>query len=258
MVSTDSVRPRAASEVKSWDIETDVLITGYGGAGVGAAIEAARGGAEVLVLEAAGGPGGASAMSGGYIYTGGGTALQKACGVKDTQENFYNGWVASTGPTSGPSPQTHVERCEVYAKEGVSYFDWLVSFGIPYKERFFDGPCWQVPSGYGVTWSGGESAYPWNLVADPAPRAHVAYLAPGEGKGDAGPGQIVLKHLVAGADALGVKKELDLKVERLVTESDGRVVGVIARRYGDEVAIKAPRGVVLTAGGVMYKPPRTG
>jgi 3-oxo-5alpha-steroid 4-dehydrogenase len=253
MAINDSVRPRAASEVKSWDIETDVVVTGYGGAGAGAAIEAARGGAEVVVLERAGGTGGASGMSGGYVYTGGGTALQKACGIKDSPENFYNGLVASTGPTSGPSPQTHIERCEVLAKEGVAYFDWLVSFGIPYKEKFFDGPTWQVPAECGLTWSGGESAYPWNQVADPAPRAHVAYLPPGTG-GDAGPGQIVLKHLTAGADALGVKKEVDLKVERLVTESDGRVVGVIGRRYGEEVAVKARRGVVLTAGGFMNNP----
>jgi 3-oxo-5alpha-steroid 4-dehydrogenase len=193
-------------------------------------------------------------MSGGYIYTGGGTALQKACGIKDTPENFYNHLIASTGPTSGPSPSTHIERCEVLAKEGVSYFDWMVSFGIPYQERFFDGPCWQIPADYGLTWSGGESAYPFNQLADPAPRAHVAYLPPGSGVGDQGPGQVVMKHLTAGADALGVKKEVDIRVERLVTESDGRIVGVIGRRYGEEIAVKARRGVILTAGGFMNNP----
>lgn len=254
MATQDSVRPRLASEVKSWDAEADVVITGYGGAGAGAAIEAARAGADVLVLERAGGPGGASGMSGGYVYTGGGTALQKACGVTDTPENFYNGLLASTGPTAGPTPQTHRERCEVYAAEGVAYFDWLVSFGIPYKERFFDGPTWQAPADYGLTWSGGENAYPWNEIAAPAPRAHIAYLPPEQYKGDAGPGQVVLKHLVAGADALGVRKELDIRVECLVTESDGRVVGVIGRRYGREFAVKARRGVVLTAGGFMNNP----
>ncbi|MCU1655652.1 MAG: putative oxidoreductase [Pseudonocardiales bacterium] len=255
MATNDSVRPRAASEVKSWDIEADVVVTGYGGAGAGAAIEAARAGADTLVLERAGGVGGASGLSGGYVYTGGGTALQKACGIQDTPENFYNHLIASTGPTSGPSPATHVERCQVYCEEGVSYFDWLVSFGIPYKERFFDGPTWQSPADYGLTWSGGENAYPWNELATPAPRAHVAYLEPGTSVSpEAGPGQVVLKHLSSGAEALGVRTELDIRVERLVTESDGRVVGVVARRYGEEVTVRARRGVVLTAGGFLTNP----
>jgi 3-oxo-5alpha-steroid 4-dehydrogenase len=36
------------------------------------------------VLERAGGGGGTSAMSGGVLYLGGGTALQKACGFEDS------------------------------------------------------------------------------------------------------------------------------------------------------------------------------
>ena len=37
-------------------------------------------------------------------------------------------------------------------------------------------------------------------------------------------------------------------MQRLVIESDGRVVGVIARRYGTELAVRARRGVVLASG----------
>ncbi len=78
------VRPLSAESIDVWDYEADVVIAGYGIAGVSAAVEAARAGAEVLVLERAGGWGGAASLAGGFIYMGGGTPLQKALGFEDT------------------------------------------------------------------------------------------------------------------------------------------------------------------------------
>src|SRR5690606_18725853 len=70
-VSTDIV-PIPAAEISRWDYEADVVIAGYGVAGAAAAVEAARAGADVLVLERTGSWGGAAAMAGGFIYLGGG------------------------------------------------------------------------------------------------------------------------------------------------------------------------------------------
>ena len=56
----------------------DVVVVGFGIAGGCAALEAARAGARVLVLERAAVHGGTSAMSGGHFYLGGGTAVQRA------------------------------------------------------------------------------------------------------------------------------------------------------------------------------------
>ena len=53
----------------------DVIVVGFGAAGAAAAIEAADRGARVLVLDRSYG-GGASALSGGVVYAGGGTRLQ--------------------------------------------------------------------------------------------------------------------------------------------------------------------------------------
>ena len=50
-----SVAPIDARGIATWDVEADVVIAGYGIAGVSAAIEAARAGAEVVVLERTGG-----------------------------------------------------------------------------------------------------------------------------------------------------------------------------------------------------------
>ena len=64
----------------AWDDQADVVVVGFGGAGACAAIEAARNGAEVLVLDRFTG-GGATAASGGVVYAGGGTSVQRATGV---------------------------------------------------------------------------------------------------------------------------------------------------------------------------------
>ena len=80
--------PLAASEVARWDREADVIVVGFGIAGGSAAIEAARAGSEVLLLERASEGGGTSAESEGMIYFGGGTPIQRACGFEDSLEEM--------------------------------------------------------------------------------------------------------------------------------------------------------------------------
>ena len=63
MTPESDVTPVAASSINSWDAEADVVIAGYGIAGAAAAVEAARRGADVLVLERTGSWGGAASMA---------------------------------------------------------------------------------------------------------------------------------------------------------------------------------------------------
>ena len=87
--ATSPSRPRALESVGRWEREADVVIVGYGGAGACAAIEAAGLGVRVLVLEAASGGGGSTAISGGHLYLGGGTRVQRAVGLEDTPEEMF-------------------------------------------------------------------------------------------------------------------------------------------------------------------------
>src|ERR1700756_1020358 len=98
MSDATSVRPRRAADIAAWDLEADVVIAGYGIAGVSAAIEAARAGADVLVLERTSGWGGAAALAGGFVYLGGGTPIQKACGFEDSVDNMRTFLCAAMGP----------------------------------------------------------------------------------------------------------------------------------------------------------------
>ena len=62
-------------DIGSWDITTDVVVAGYGGAGVCAAIEIVEAGVDMLALECAESGGGTTITSGGQLYIGGGTKL---------------------------------------------------------------------------------------------------------------------------------------------------------------------------------------
>jgi 3-oxo-5alpha-steroid 4-dehydrogenase len=239
--SISPIAPLPAAEVGRWDAEADVVVVGYGCAGASAAIGATEVGARVIVLERAGAGGGASAMAGGEIYMGGGTAVQKACGFDDTPEAMYDFLMAATGP--GPNE----EKIAVYCDHSVEHFDWLVECGVVFKPTFYATPCWEPPTDDGLVFTGGENAWPFNLVASPAPRGHVPQIQNKRLMEKSG-GWELMRHLMATAEARGVEVRPDSRVTRLVVDG-GRVVGVVGRSFGDDFAIRAAGGVVLASGG---------
>jgi 3-oxo-5alpha-steroid 4-dehydrogenase len=239
------VTPLAASSIGSWDHEADVVIAGYGVAGAAAAVEAARSGADVLVLERTGSWGGAASMAGGFIYLGGGTALQTACGFSDSVDNM----TAFLNVAMGPGADEH--RIADYCADSVAHFDWLVGCGVPFKAEFFSEPGWEPMGDQGLMYSGGENSYPFNTIATPAPRGHVPQMQ-NKKQGEASAGFMLMKPLVETATSAGARALYDVRVQCLVVESDGRVVGLRARQYGTELTIKARTGVVLATGSFAY------
>ena len=111
-----TVRPIAASDVPSWDVEVDIVVVGYGCAGAAAAFEAAAAGADVLILERAGGAGGASAIAGGELYLGGGTPIQQACGFEDSAEDMFKFLMAACGPHADET------KVSLYSEQSVEHF----------------------------------------------------------------------------------------------------------------------------------------
>jgi 3-oxo-5alpha-steroid 4-dehydrogenase len=239
------VTPVSASTITQWDHEADVVVAGYGVAGAAAAVEAVRSDAEVLVLERTASWGGAAAMAGGFIYLGGGTAIQRACGFDDSVDAMTAFLNAAMGPGADE------KRIADYCAGSVEHFDWLVGCGVPFKAEFFGEPGWEPMGDQGLMYSGGENSYPFNTIATPAPRGHVPQMS-NKKQGEASAGFMLMKGLVDTATAAGAGALYDVRVQRLVVESDGRVVGLLARQYGTELAIRARRGVVLATGSFAY------
>lgn len=226
------------SEVESFATTTDVVVVGFGAAGTAAALAARERGAAVLAIERTGGAGGAAALAEGIIYLGAGTPVQTACGFSDSVENMTAYLMAACGPEPDEA------KVVAYAEGSLGHFDWLVAHGIEYDARL-DEETQMAPRGtHGLVWSGGENAWPFNEIATPAPRGHLA-------KTKNATGWLLMQTLAEAALAAGVEVAYDTKVEQLVVD-DGRVVGVVTQRYGERAVIMARRGVILTAGGFIW------
>lgn len=245
-VAAAGCEPRATvrdTEVTHWDLEADVVVAGSGAAGTSAAIEAARAGAETLVLEKLAKLGGSSGMSGGVIYLGGGTPIQKACGFEDTPEAMYDYIVASS------ALQQDLGKIQLYCERSLEHFDWLVANGVPYKAEF-TSELKEVPmSDASLYYSGSEMAWPFRELARPAPRGHV----PSE-PGMTG-GRRLMQALIPSAELLGVKYLTGVSCERLIQAQDGRVLGVLVTHDGITKRVRARRGVVLACGGFIHNRP---
>lgn len=214
----------------------DVLVVGFGCAGACAAHEAAAAGADVLVLERASGAGGTSSLSGGELYLGGGTALQRQSGVEDTPGAMADFLRAALGPAVDEA------KLQAYVAGSVEHYDWLVERGVPFTPGVYDDPSWMPPTDDGLMWLG-ERSWPFTKLATPAPRGH----RPATGHFG---GWLLMERLAAAARSAGAREVLDTTAERLVVD-DGRVVGVVARQYGDARTYLARSAVVLTTGGFV-------
>ena len=203
--------PHEALAPQRWDVEADVVVVGFGAAGVAASVTAHDLGADVVILEKApeGEHGGNTRVAGqGYLNT-------------SSADDAAAYLTALCGPYTVPD-----EMVRVWADEMCKNNDWLISVGGDPQEhqhqpvgiefpdlpgafcthKFHDGPTY----GYSHTWKRFES-----LVRERPIR--VLYETPAR--------QLIQDD---------VTKE---------------ILGVRARRRDEVVSVKARRGVVLTCGG---------
>ena len=225
-----------ASEVAAWDDTADVLVIGYGIAGACAALEARRAGADVLVIERASGGGGASALSAGIFYLGGGTAVQKAVGYDDTADDMYKFLMASTG-----APDALMVRRFCDAAAG--HFDWLEAQGVPFERTYYKDKAVIAPTSDCLASTGNEKVWPYYTFAKPVPRGHKVAKV-----GDGG-GALAMNALIARCGEEGVRVAVDSQVTALVRDDAGRIMGVRVRQTTGTVHLRARRAVILAAGG---------
>jgi 3-oxo-5alpha-steroid 4-dehydrogenase len=204
----------------AWDDRADVVVVGLGGAGAAAAIEAANRGAKVLVLERFVG-GGATGLSGGIIYAGGGTRQQRAAGFDDDPDNMFRYLKQETGDCVSDG---HLrEFCEA----SVANLEWLESLGLEFPGNMSPVKTSYPSNPYFLYYSGNEALPVNQKVARPAPRGH-RHAARGQAGGS------FFARLRDAALRTGARVSCHTKVTRLVVDAEGRVVGVEARRIDPE------------------------
>lgn len=105
-----------------WDMEYDVVIVGSGGAGLSAAVEAAKRGLKTLVLEKEPIIGGSSIICGGK-WAVSGSELQKEQGVKDSEELFVKDMLVCGQYKNDP------ELVKAFVKENNEMWHWVHTAG---------------------------------------------------------------------------------------------------------------------------------
>lgn len=213
--------PRAVADAADidWDQTSDLVVVGWGAAGAAAALEAREHGLQVLALDRAKG-GGATALSGGVVYAGGGTSTQKEVGEADTPQAMFD--YLSLETQGVVSDATLMKFCE----DSPGNIDWLKDHGVR-----FSGPVWKKKTSYPnvkyFLYHSDNSLLPrYRGVARPAARGHRGVIR--KGRSAVNLGVSIIGPMTASALAKGVQLHTKTEVRQLVVDKEGRVIGVKA------------------------------
>ena len=204
-----------------WHTTADFVIVGSGAAGSAAAVEAREAGLEVLVMDRAAG-GGATAMSGGVLYAGGGTSVQREAGVEDTPRNMFEYLRLET--QGCVTDETLREFCE----QSAPTVDWLEAHGVEFRARLYEKKTSYPGADYFLYHSDNSLLPSHARVAKPAARGHR------------GAGRVTREQMIAAtnlggsivwplhdwARQHGVRFMPFTEARQLVTDRRGRVLGV--------------------------------
>ena len=212
----------------SWDETADMLAVGFGAAGASTALEGCAKGLYVILADRFQG-GGASELSGGIVYAGGGTKAQRETGHNDTPEAMFEYLSKEVGDAI--SPQTLRRFCD----DSVETLSWLESHGA-----HFGGPEAPHKTSYPgphdfLYYSDNATAPAYSGQFAPAPRGHrtmgqAAFENPEVGQGEEGGFHLMaaLKKAVARADNIRVLRQA--RATRLIVNPRNEVLGVEFRQ----------------------------
>ena len=205
---------KADAESINWHYSSDVVVVGFGGAGASAALEAQENGADVSILERYHG-GGATNISGGIYYAGGGTTIQKEAQIKDDPENMFN--YLKHEVKDSVSDETLHDFCQ----QSTANLEWLQGHGMQFQASLCPFKTSYPSDDYYLYYSGNESFSPYNEDATPAPRGHRSY-----GKGISG--AAFFSPLRAACERAQINVKTQTHVQALITDQNDKILGVSA------------------------------
>ena len=190
-------------------ISCDILVVGGGTAGFTAAVLAARGGAQVLVIEKNAAIGGEGMVSGCNGNFGGGTDYQKAAGIEDSPALFFE-------DMSRWDPKADREVLRAYTDNAAATLHFLRDLGVRWR---------------------------FNPAPVPDAGASVGRIHTVEGGGPA-----LYAVMVPALTAAGGKLLVRTKAIRLSIDDRGTVTGVLARGPEGSLEIRS-NATMLCCGG---------
>ena len=244
-----------AGEDETWD--TDVLVVGGGGAGFSAAITAAQGGANVILIEKSSFLGGNTLMQGG-AYNAVDPDAQSEVILTEAQKNTLDSYLA----LSTDDPDLHFDQFPEWADVLTELQSDINSFYAENagKTAGVDMPgfdsialhMWHIYTG-GLrqmndgTWVASDIDLARNLadvLGAMWPRTHVVETS-----------TQLIDDLKSVAEAAGVTIYTETAATGLLTDESGKVVGATAEKAnGTKITINTTNGVVLASGGYCANP----
>ena len=261
-----------ATKPEKWDIETDVLIAGTGGAGLVAAIIAHDDGAKVTIIEKTNKVGGTTAVSGGIPWVPNNHHMSDV-GVSDSTEEAFNFMkTLAQGRSNDDVIRAFVENAPAMIKyiedntplkvDALQMPDYKAEVnGGKMKGRSLGPPAFD-PNELGdwranLRW-GTASILPMSYAEYESTNAincpmalDYAMLAERMSKGIMGMGMSLIGNLLKGCLDRGVEPVLETRGRELIVEND-RVIGMRCEKDGKDFFIRASKGVILATGGFEW------
>ncbi|KIX14311.1 FAD-dependent oxidoreductase [Dethiosulfatarculus sandiegensis] len=238
----------AAKAPTRWDAEADVVVLGFGGAGACAAIEAAKAGARVLILEKQPQKSHYSntRMSGGIFHSPDPSGDKAA--LKAYAEAMFSGnnipWKLE-GEQDQKLAEGLAEAFAAYVPDNAPFLKRIdptyqtVSFGGFKGAAFpnFPGAKDAKYKVYGSTYTGKAD---FNAKTKDLPKSQKMN------------GEAFFQVLLEGVKKSGAKIMYETAGRELLRDHSGQIIGVKAERAGKTFNCKARRSVVVTTGGYEY------
>lgn len=222
----DALTVPSANNV-NWDQSADVVVIGLGGAGVACALEAIENGLSVIAVDRFEG-GGATSASGGVIYAGGGTPMQKEAGIEDTPENMFNYLKMEVGEII--TDETLRDFCE----QSVPTIEWMQGHGVKLGSTVWPGKTSYPAPEYFLYHSDNTLVPSYKAKAKPAARGHRGFVPIEQGRKATNLGGSLFDPLRDSAVSKGLQIATYSEVRQLIIDENGRVLGVKILQFADQ------------------------